>query len=247
MALLRSRLAYPGRYLVEGHAATPAATMREICYNTRVSPLDAQPLISGERSRPDYDVIVRLVAGGTRVLDLGCGTGELMKRLVDERGVMARGVDIHPPSVSACIARGLSVVQEDLHEGLAALPDGAFDYVILSRTLQQVPDPDAVIQQMLRVGRHAIVSFPNFAFWRVRLHLLSRGTLPVSPALPYAWYDTPNIRIVTIADFEAFCRTKGWRILEKVALAVGDGRHPRQVRRWPDWRGEYGMFLLTAG
>lgn len=206
--------------------------------------VDTQPLLLSTESRPDYDVIVRLVAQGARVLDLGCGTGELMERLQRENGVKAQGVDLHQPSVTTCISKGLSVFHGDLHEGLADLRDGSFDYVILSRTLQQVPDPDKVISDMLRVGAHAIVSFPNFAFWRVRLHLLLNGTLPVSPALPYAWYNTPNIRLITIADFEKFCGIQHVDIIEKVALFIGDGSHPRQIRLFADWRGEYGMFLL---
>lgn len=196
-------------------------------------------------SRPDFDVIVRLVPAGARVLDLGCGTGELMARLVREKGVRAQGVDLHQPSVTACISKGLSVFHGDIHEGLGDLRDGTFDYIILSRTLQQIQDPDRVISEMLRVGSRAIVSFPNFAFWRVRLHLLLTGTLPVSPALPYAWYNTPNIRLITIADFEKFCAAVGFTILEKVALYIGDGRRPRQVHAFPDLRGEYGMFVLA--
>lgn len=205
---------------------------------------EAQPLVLSTDRRPDYDVIVNLIETGARVLDLGCGTGELMERLVRERAAQAHGVDIHQPSVSACISKGLSVFHGDLHEGLADLRDDSYDYVILSRTLQQVADPDKVIAQMLRVGRRAIVSFPNFAYWRIRLHLLLTGTLPVSSALPYDWYDTPNIRLITIADFERFCRKMGFRMLERVALAIGDGEHPHRVRLCPDWRGEYGIFML---
>lgn len=206
---------------------------------------DAQPLLASDGDRPDFDIIVRLVPPGARVLDLGCGTGELLERLVREKNVMARGVDIHQPSVSACIGKGLSVFHGDLCEGLADLRDGVFDYVILSRTLQQVRDPDLVIREMLRVGTRAIVSFPNFAFWRLRLHLLCTGTLPVSPALPYAWYNTPNIRLITIADFEAFCRLEGFSIQDKIALYIGSGAHPRQIRHCTDLLGEYGIFLLS--
>ena len=169
---------------------------------------DARPLILSTERRPDFDVIVRLVSEGARVLDLGCGSGELMARLVQDRNARAHGVDQHQPSVTACISKGLSVFQGDIHEGLADLRNDTFDFVILSRTLQQVSDPDKIIGDMLRVGARAIVSFPNFAFWRVRLHLLCTGTLPVSPALPYAWYNTPNIRLITIADFEKFCQAQ---------------------------------------
>jgi methionine biosynthesis protein MetW len=204
---------------------------------------DAQPLLLSGEGRPDFDIIVSLVDRGARVLDLGCGTGELMERLVREKGAVARGVDRHQPSVTACIAKGLSVFHGDLHEGLGDLPDNAFDVVILSRTLQQVPDPDAVIRDMLRVAPRAIVSFPNFAFWRIRLHLLLHGTLPISPALPYAWYNTPNIRLITLADFVDFCAREGFTIRQRVALTV-DGSRARTIHSGADWRGEYGLFLL---
>lgn len=209
--------------------------------------VDAQPLIiTAEGERPDYDIIVRLVSEGARVLDLGCGTGELMERLMHERGAVVRGVDLHQPSVSACISRGLSVFHGDISEGMADLPDNSFDYVILSRTLQQVPDPQQVIRSMLRVGTHAIVSFPNFAFWRIRWHFLLHGTLPVSPALPYAWHNTPNIRLITMADFIDFCQQHQFAIQQVVALdtGTGGGMHPRQVRVCSNWRAEYGIFLL---
>lgn len=178
------------------------------------------------------------------MLDLGCGTGELMERLVQERHAVARGVDLHQPSVSACISKGLSVFHGDIHEGLADLRDNSFDYVILSRTLQQVSNPDRVIHEMLRVGAKAIVSFPNFAYWKIRLHLAARGTLPISPALPYAWYNTPNIRIITIADFIDFCSKQDFAIFQSFGLDTGDSLHPRQVTLWKNWRAEYGIFLL---
>lgn len=205
---------------------------------------EAQPLIATAEARADFDVIVNWVTPGARVLDLGCGAGELMERLVREKGAVAQGVDLHQPSVTACITRGLSIFHGDLHEGLADLRNDSFDFVVLSRTLQQVPDPDVVIRNMLRVGKKAIVSFPNFAYWRIRLHLLLHGTLPVSPALPYAWYNTPNIRLVTIADFEKFCAEQGYAILDHVALNLGNRKRPKIVSRYCDLFGEYGMFLL---
>ncbi|HEX2949055.1 MAG TPA: methionine biosynthesis protein MetW [Armatimonadota bacterium] len=207
--------------------------------------LESQPLIiSANGKRLDYDIIINMVQDGSRVLDLGCGSGELMERLIRERHVLARGVDLHQPSVSECISKGLSVYHGDIHEGLADLRDNSFDYVILSRTLQQVPDPETVIREMLRVGKYAIVSFPNFAFWRIRLHLLCHGTLPMSPALPYAWYNTPNIRLITMADFVDFCQKKGFAILETAGLDTDNAKHQRQVRHLISWRAEYGIFLL---
>lgn len=206
--------------------------------------VDAQPLITAAEQRADFDVIVNWVTPGARVLDLGCGTGELMERLVREKSAVAQGVDLHQPSITTCISKGLSVYHGDLHEGLADLRDDSFDFVVLSRTLQQVPDPDVVIRNMLRVGRKAIVSFPNFAYWRIRLHLLLHGTLPVSPALPYAWYNTPNIRLITIADFEKFCAEQGYAILDHVALNLGNRKRARIVHHLCDLCGEYGMFLL---
>ncbi|HEX2950676.1 MAG TPA: methionine biosynthesis protein MetW [Armatimonadota bacterium] len=208
--------------------------------------LDSQPvIITGEGNRLDYDLIVQMVQPETRVLDLGCGTGELMERLVRERNVLARGVDLHQPSVSECISKGLSVYHGDIHDGLADLRDQSFDYVILSRTLQQVPDPEIVIREMLRVGKYAIVSFPNFAFWRIRLHLLLKATLPISPALPYAWYNTPNIRLITMGDFADFCTKHRFSILATAALDTDNDKHPRQIHHLISWRAEYGIFLLA--
>ncbi len=207
---------------------------------------DITPLLpAGEGKRLDYDIIVSIVSTGSRILDLGCGNGELMERLINEKKCNARGVDIHHPSVSASISKGLSVFHGDIHEGLEDLGDNTYDYVILSRTLQQVADPDKVIQQMLRVGKHAIVSFPNFAYWRIRLTVMLRGRLPISAALPYSWYDTPNIRIVTISDFEDFCKIQKMNVLKKFAITIDNGENPRKVAFLPDLLGEYGMFLLS--
>lgn len=203
--------------------------------------------MTGEGDRPDFDIIARSIPEGARVLDLGCGTGELMERLIRERKVTARGVDIHQPSVSTCISKGLSVFHGDMEEGLADLRDDSFDFVILSRTLQQIPHPEHLIGEMLRVGASAIISFPNFAYWRIRLHLCAKGTLPISPALPYAWYNTPNIRLITLPDFVDFCREQGFRIVDCIALDTRGGRHPRQVHRLINWRAEYGIFILGRG
>ncbi len=154
--------------------------------------------------RPDLSVIADHVAPGSRVLDVGCGDGALMAALRDTHGVDARGLEIDTANVAAAVGRGLSVVQGDADRDLAGYPDKSFDYAILSQTLQTCRAPDAVLDELLRIGRRAFVSFPNFAHWRVRLSLLVGGRMPVTGLLPEQWYDTPNIHHVTIDDFRAF-------------------------------------------
>ena len=159
--------------------------------------------------RPDLAVIADHVTPGARVLDVGCGDGALMAALRDRAGVDARGLEIDASNVAAAVARGLSVVQGDADIDLAGYPDGSFDYAILSQTLQTARAPDKVLDELLRIGGRAFVSFPNFAHWRVRLSLLWGGRMPVTPLLPERWYDTPNIHHVTIDDFRAFVAERG--------------------------------------
>lgn len=159
--------------------------------------------------RPDLAVIAAHVAAGARVLDIGCGDGELMAALRDGKGVDARGLEIDAGNVAAAVGRGLSVVQGDADTDLAEYPAAGFDYAILSQTLQTARAPDLVLDQLLRIGRRAFVSFPNFAHWRVRLSLLWGGRMPVTPLLPERWYDTPNIHHLTVDDFRAFLRERG--------------------------------------
>ncbi|WP_174287009.1 methionine biosynthesis protein MetW [Sphingomonas bacterium] len=159
--------------------------------------------------RPDLAVIADHVIPGTRVLDVGCGDGALMAALRDRAGVDARGLEIDAGNVAAAVARGLSVVQGDADIDLAGYPNRSFDYAILSQTLQTARGPDKVLDELLRIGTRAFVSFPNFAHWRVRLSLLWGGRMPVTPLLPERWYDTPNIHHVTIDDFRAFVAERG--------------------------------------
>lgn len=173
--------------------------------------------------RIDLQLICELIERGSSVLDLGCGDGELMELLVKERQVTARGVEISEEGVYRCIARGLSVHHGDLDEGLEDYPDEAFDYVILSQTLQAVRKPKLVMQEMLRVGRLGIVTFPNFAYWRSRLDLGLRGRMPVTDDLPYEWYDTPNIHLTTIRDFLRLCRAEHISVEQAIYLS-GDHR-----------------------
>ena len=162
--------------------------------------------------RSDLAIIAANVSVGSRVLDVGCGAGELMAALRDDKGCDARGMEIDPANVSSAMARGLSVIQGDADTDLADYPDAAFDYAILSQTLQTTVRPDLVLDQLLRVGRKAFVSFPNFAQWRIRLALMFGGQMPVTKQLPARWYDTPNIHHVTIDDFRAFLKIRGVKI-----------------------------------
>lgn len=172
--------------------------------------------------RPDLAVIANHVERGTRVLDIGCGDGMLMAALRDEKGVDARGLEIDAEKVEQCVARGLSVIQGDANADLAFYPDNSFDYAILSQTLQTTQRPDLMLDELLRVGRHAFVSFPNFANWRVRLALLWHGRMPVTRNLPQTWYDTPNIHHLTIADFRDLLAAKGVKLERSWFLADGE-------------------------
>ena len=176
-----------------------------------------------ETLRTDLAVIAENVAQGSRVLDIGCGDGALMAALRDTRGVDARGLELDARNVASAVARGLSVIQGDADIDLAGYPDASFDYAILSQTLQTARAPDLVLDHLLRIGRRAFVSFPNFAQWRVRLSLLWGGRMPVTRQLPESWYDTPNIHHVTIDDFRSFVKARGI-IVEDAWFLSGETR-----------------------
>ena len=191
--------------------------------------------------RPDLAVIAANVAPGSRVLDVGCGDGALMAALRDARGIDARGLEIDAANVAECVARGLSVLQGDADTDLADYPDGSFDYAILSQTLQTTMRPDLVLDQLLRIGRQAFVSFPNFAHWRVRLSLLWGGRMPVTRLLPVAWYETPNIHHVTIDDFRALLGARGIKV-EQAWFLTGDRSTSAAAA---NFRAEHAVFLLS--
>jgi methionine biosynthesis protein MetW len=191
--------------------------------------------------RPDLAVIAANVAPGTRLLDVGCGDGALMAALRDTVGADARGMELDPHNVAECVARGLSVIQGDADVDLAFYPDASFDYAILSQTLQTTKRPDLVLDELLRIGRRAFVSFPNFAHWRVRLSLLWGGRMPVTRLLPVAWYETPNIHHVTIDDFRSLMADKGVKV-EQVWFLTGDQRISAAAA---NFRAEYAVFLLS--
>ncbi|HKX89827.1 MAG TPA: methionine biosynthesis protein MetW [Sphingopyxis sp.] len=190
--------------------------------------------------RPDLAIIADAVPSTARVLDVGCGDGELMAALRD-KGVDARGLEIDPDNVTAAIARGQSVVQGDANRDLADYPDDAFDYAILSQTLQTTERPDRVVDELLRIAPRAFVSFPNFAHWRIRLALLWGGRMPVTRLLPVAWYETPNIHHVTVSDFRDLVRDKGIAV-ERVWHLSGDKPASDAAA---SWRAEHAIFLIA--
>ena len=170
--------------------------------------------------RSDFQAIASWVRPDSSVLDLGCGDGILLRFLKQTRNVRGYGIDIDDANVLACVGNGVNVIQSDLERGLAGFDAGSFDCVILSQTLQAVRHTDQLLLDMLRVGREAIVSFPNFGRWDLRLQI-ALGRMPMSPELPYQWYNTPNVHLFTIADFESFCASHGIRVLERVVLHQG--------------------------
>jgi len=189
--------------------------------------------------RPDLAIIADHVAAGSRVLDVGCGDGELMD-VLRTKHCDARGIEIDPANVSLAVGRGLSVVQGDADTELVNYPDNAFDYAILSQTLQTARAPDKVLAELMRIGRHAFVSFPNFAYWRVRLSLAWGGRMPVTQALPVSWYETQNIHQLTIDDFRAFVKERGITV-EQAWFLTGARRRGAAAA---NLRAEHAVFLL---
>jgi len=196
-----------------------------------------QALLAG---RPDFAAIARWVSQGARVLDLGCGDGALLKYLWQAREAPGYGVEIDDAEVIACVKNDINVLQLDLESGLSLFRDGSFDTVILSETLQTIHRIEQLLREMLRVGREAIVSFPNFGHWSSRLQVLL-GRMPVSEELPYEWYDTPNVHLCTTLDFEDLCRKLSVRIRERVALHQG-----RQVNFLPNLLGSLAVYRCAA-
>ncbi len=193
------------------------------------------------RLRPDLAIIAANVRPGARVLDVGCGDGDLLAVLRDERQCDARGMEIDSASVANCVARGLSVIQGDADSDLAIYPDQSFDYAILSQTLQTTHRPDQVLEHLLRIGGQAFVSFPNFAHWRVRLSLLWNGRMPVTRLLPVAWYETPNIHHVTVADFRDLVAARGVTVEQSWYLSGDKLCSPAAAA----FRAEHAVFLIS--
>ena len=190
--------------------------------------------------RTDFTIIGQIIEPRSKVLDLGCGEGELLAWLAENKSVIARGVEIEPARVRKAIARGLSAYQGDINEGLSDYPDEAFDYVILSQTLQETLDPRRILSEMMRVGRRAVVSFPNFGHWRVRLSMLTTGQAPKTRLFPYDWYDSPNIHFVTVRDFEELAVKQGFRIERRYFVAG-----TRSLTVFPNLMAEVAVYLVS--
>jgi methionine biosynthesis protein MetW len=195
--------------------------------------------------RYDLQIIASWIKPGSSVLGLGCGEGELLYYLKKNKQVSETGIEILETRVAECIEKGLSVIQGDISEEVNDYADNAFDYVILSQTLQQVYEPMELIRSMLRIGKKGILSFPNFGHWPVRLQLLYKGCAPITPQLPYEWYDTPNIRVLSLQDFDQFAKKVGFKILKKAAINTDqENRNGKYITLFPNLFATYGIFMI---
>ncbi len=194
--------------------------------------------------RADLEIIQEWVRPGARVLDLGCGDGELLFRLQQQKQTSGYGLEIDGSNIQRCIERGICVIEQDLDRGLPNLADNSFDLVVMTQALQAVQRPDWLLDEMLRVGRECIITFPNFGHWRARGYLTFRGKMPVSKFLPYTWYNTPNIHFCTFKDFEALCALKNIHIVERTVV---DSEHRDRwwIRLWPNMLGEIAIYRVS--
>ena len=199
--------------------------------------------------RMDHQLAERWIAPQSHVLDLGCGNGELLGHLQQELGVSGYGLEIDEDKINEAIANGLSIIEQDLNDGLGRFADNSFDTVIMARALQAVKNPDTLLLDMLRVGREAVITFPNFAHWQNRIHLGLKGMMPVSEALPYEWYDTPNIHLCTFKDFERLCAQHDIDIINRFAVSDSDRGHSplmtALIRQAPNLLADVAIYRVT--
>lgn len=190
------------------------------------------------------DLVQAWIKPGAKVLDLGCGDGSLLQQLVREKNVSGFGVEIDPAAITRCVEAGINIIEQNLDEGLENFGDQSFDTVVMTQALQAVHYPHLVMDEMLRIGKECVVSFPNFGHWRCRYHLATRGKMPVSRFMPYQWYDTPNIHFCTVKDFEELCQQKGIRILNRTV--VNDHNQAGAVPQlWPNLLGVTAIYRIT--
>jgi methionine biosynthesis protein MetW len=194
-----------------------------------------------EGIRPDHRIIFDMIEPGSRVLDLGCGSGDLTSLLMRDKNVWVQGIELDEQAIYECVKKGLSVCQSDIETGLAEYPDGSFDYVILNQSLQEVRKALFLVREALRVGRRVIIGFPNFAHISARISLFFGGRAPMTPSLPYRWYDTPNVRFLSISDFRRFCRENGFTV-EKSSFLNGE----KKIVFWSNLRALGAIFLLSG-
>ncbi|MFC3608295.1 methionine biosynthesis protein MetW [Stutzerimonas tarimensis] len=195
--------------------------------------------------RADLDIIQDWIPAGSRVLDLGCGNGELLAWLHDHKEVKGYGLEIDSDNIARCIERGVNVIEQDLDKGLGNFASDSFDVVVMSQALQAVHFPDQLLREMLRVGRECVITFPNFGHWRCRSHLTVKGRMPVSDFLPYTWYNTPNIHFCTFRDFENLCRSLSIEVKDRLAVDRKH-RHGWASRLWPNLLGEIGIYRIAG-
>ncbi len=190
-----------------------------------------------------FNVVIDMITPGTRVLDLGCGSGTLLRRLRDEKDVEGCGVELNEDKVIQCVEKGIRVMKLDLDQGLEGFPDLSYEYVILSRTLQQLTYPDRLVKEMLRVGSKSIITFPNFGYWKIALEYVRRGRMPMYQTHPYPWYNTPDIHPLTINDFRDFMRQIGGKIEQEIFII---NNVPRRDAFWANRRAQWGCCLVTT-
>lgn len=194
--------------------------------------------------RPDLEIIQQWIEPGSNILDLGCGDGSLLHFLQDSKSVRGIGLEIDEKNIEQCISNGVNVIEQDIDQSLEYFQDNSFDTVLLAQTLQALSKPDVLIDEMLRIGKNGIVTFPNFGNWKSRFYLSARGRMPVSKFMPHSWYNTPNIHFCTVKDFDALCRGKNIRILERTVVDL-EHQGSWYMKAWPNLLGEIAIYHIT--